>query len=147
MTNISFKVVETKSDFANCIQVRAIVFVGGQGWPLEYQVDEKENESRHILGVIGNVPCAALRWRVYKDGVAKIERVAVLEAWRGHGFGLALMQAAFADIAKHAPACTTIMIEAQDTVMPFYEKLGFKAYGDGFIEIGFAMHKMEKQIS
>ncbi|NBX66592.1 MAG: GNAT family N-acetyltransferase [Proteobacteria bacterium] len=146
MTEIAFKPSETQSDYANCIQVRTLVFVEGQGWPLEYHIDQHEADCRHILGMEGQKPCAALRWRIFQEGVAKIERVAVLEAWRGKGIGLALMQIAIDDIAATAPQCTSILIEAQDTVIPFYEKLGFKVYGDGFTEIGFPMHRMKKTI-
>jgi len=77
-------------------------------------------------------------------GVAKIERVAVLKAWRGRNLGTALMDAVISDIKSADPNFKTLRIEAQDYTIPFYEKMGFTVVGDGFLEANTPHHAMEK---
>lgn len=141
---LSFSLTESKHDFAWCAHIRTIVFVIGQDCPPEIEIDEHEDTCRHILARDGGKPCGTARWRVYKDGVAKIERVAILDAWRGKGVGHKLMQAIIADIKKMMPACKTLRLGAQDYAIPFYEKLGFETVGDGFMEANIPHHWMEK---
>ena len=142
--SLSFRPALNKFDYAWCVSIRTIVFVIGQNCPPEIEIDEFEDTCRHILGLDGDTPCATARWRIYKDGVAKIERVAVLEAWRGKSVGNAVMLTIMADIMQQMPACKTMRLGAQDYAIPFYEKLGFKVVGDGFMDANIPHHWMEK---
>ncbi|MBU6234850.1 MAG: GNAT family N-acetyltransferase [Alphaproteobacteria bacterium] len=142
--SLVFSVADTKHDLAWCAHIRTIVFVIGQNCPPEIEIDEHENICRHILGRDCGRPCATARWRVYKQGVAKIERVAVLDAWRGKRIGQSLMEAVIADIKATMPDCKTLRLGAQDYAIPFYERLGFAVDGDGFMEAGIPHHWMQK---
>jgi predicted GNAT family N-acyltransferase len=144
---IVFKTAESKFDLGRCISVRTVVFVVGQNVPIEYEADEREDTCRHILGLDDNKPCAAARWRVYKPHVAKIERVAVLDTYRGKGLGLSLMHAVMEDIKSAMPDCKTMRLEAQDYAIPFYERLGFAVVGDGFLDCNIPHHWMEKSLT
>lgn len=141
---LTARIAEDKFDIAHCSQIRTLVFVVGQNVPIDLEIDEHENACRHILVLDDGTPCATARWRTYKSDIAKIERVAVLDAWRGKGVGVALMNAVMDDIAKQMPACKTLRLGAQDYVIPFYERLGFKVDGEGFMDAGIPHHWMEK---
>lgn len=142
---VTFKTAITRADYARCVHLRTIVFIIGQDCPPELEIDEHEDTCRHILGMDGDKPCATARWRIYKAGVAKIERVAVHPDWQGKGLGAALMRAVMADIAEVAPACSILRLGAQDYAIPFYEKLGFAVDGDGFMEAGIPHHWMQRK--
>src|SRR5262245_21154893 len=131
---IIFRVAETKHDYGRCVAIRTLVFEVEQHVDVGLEVDQYEDACRHILGIDDSVPFAAARWRIYKAGVAKIERVAVLKAWRGRNLGIALMDAVIFDIKSTGPNLQTLRIEAQDYTIPFYEKMGFTVVGDGFLE-------------
>ena len=88
---IIFRVAQTKHDHGWCVAVRTLVFEVEQHVDIGLEVDQHEDACRHILGIDDRIPFAAARWRIYKPGVAKIERVAVLKAWRGRNLGTALM--------------------------------------------------------
>jgi predicted GNAT family N-acyltransferase len=141
---IIFRVAESRHDYGCCIVVRTLVFEVEQHVDSCLEVDEHEEVCRHILGIDGRDPFAAARWRIYKSGVAKIERVAVLKAWRGKNLGVALMDAVISDIGSAGPDLKTLRLEAQDSAIPFYKKIGFAIVGNGFLQAGIPHHAMEK---
>jgi predicted GNAT family N-acyltransferase len=143
-TMIIFRVAETKHDHGWCVAIRTLVFEVEQRIDIGLEVDQHEDACRHILGIDDRIPFAAARWRVYKPGVAKIERVAVLKAWRGRNLGIALMDAVISDIKTAGSNFKTLRVEAQDYTIPFYEKMGFTVVGDGFLEANIPHHAMEK---
>jgi predicted GNAT family N-acyltransferase len=77
---------------------------------------------------------------VVHGGRAKIGRMAVLKEYRGKGVGKRLLRRAVAR-AKQLGA-RTIYLNAQVSVIGFYEKLGFRAVGRMFDEAGIAHRKM-----
>ena len=78
--------------------------------------------------------------RLLRDG--RIGRMAVLRPWRGKGAGGALL----AELLKMAQAAglNDLVLHAQTHAMGFYEKHGFVAEGEEFMEAGiphFAMFR------
>ena len=118
---IIFQVAETKHDHGWCVAIRTLVFEVEQHVDIGLEVDQHEDACRHILGIDDRIPFAAARWRIYKPGVAKIERVAVLKAWRGRNLGTALMDAVISDIKSADPHFKTLRIEAQDYTIVLQE--------------------------
>ena len=143
---IIFRLAETGADYGRCIVVRTLVFEVEQEVASHLEIDEHEDACRHILGLDDDNPIAAARWRVYKPGVAKIERVAILKPWRGRNLGSALMQATISDIRHAAPELKTLRLEAQDHAIAFYEKLGFAVVGEGFLQAGIPHHAIERSV-
>jgi predicted GNAT family N-acyltransferase len=141
---IIFRLAETKRDHGRCIAIRTLVFEVEQGVDLDLEVDEHEDTCRHILGLDDRKPFAAARWRRYRPGVAKIERVAVLKPWRGRNLGAALVEAVISDIKSAATGLETLRLEAQDYTIPFYEKLGFAVVSEGFLDANIPHHAMER---
>lgn len=141
---IKFAVATTQSDFARCVYLRALVFGAGQNVHINEDIDDLEADCRHILGMDGDIPCATARWRIKENTIAKIERVAVHTSAQGKGVGAKLMQAVIADIAQYAPQCKTLMLGAQDYVIPFYERLGFTVIGDGYMDANIPHHNMTR---
>jgi len=143
---IIFRVAETKHDHGWCIAIRTLVFAVEQHIDIDIEIDEHEDACRHILGFDDRTPFAAARWRRYKPGVAKIERVALLKAWRGRNLGTALVEAVIADIKNAGPGLETLRLEAQDYTIPFYRKMGFMVVGEGFLDANIPHHAMERPV-
>ena len=139
-----FKLAQSQSDLARCAWLRGLVFGAGQNVPINEDIDELESECRHIIGMDGDITCATARWRVYKPGIAKIERVAVSPHCQGKGIGKLLMNAVLDDIRKTDPTLKTFRLGAQDHAIPFYERLGFTTIGDGFMDANIPHHWMER---
>jgi predicted GNAT family N-acyltransferase len=72
-------------DFEACFAIRWQVFVREQNVPADEERDEHDSTARHFLARVDGVPLGTARL-ILKDGgtTAKIGRVAVLAAARGH---------------------------------------------------------------
>lgn len=72
---------------------------------------------------------------------AKIERFGVILEARGKGVGRLILDKILADLREQGIAKATL--EAQVQALPFYEKSGFAAYGEEFMDARIPHKKME----
>ena len=117
--------------------IRHAVFVLEQGVPLEMEVDEHDARSVHALALTPEGETVGTA-RLIPDG--HIGRVAVLGAWRGQGYGRALMHTLMTHAAQRGHA--RVWVHAQCDVQAFYQSLGFVAEGAVFEEAGIAHVRM-----
>ncbi|EDY83882.1 acetyltransferase, GNAT family [Verrucomicrobiia bacterium DG1235] len=110
--------------------VRFTVFVDEQKVPAEIEMDEWDERARHVLAISDGVAIGT--GRLLPDG--HIGRVAVLEAWRGKGVGLALMRKLIEmGLASEMPK---LVLSAQTHATRFYERLGFEVTSEVYLEAG-----------
>lgn len=121
--------------------VRRTVFIEEQGVPAHMEWDADDAASLHFLALdpagrpIGSA-------RLLPDG--HIGRMAVLPAWRGHGVGRALLDAAVR--AARARGDTIARLSAQTHAVGFYARAGFVADGDEYEEAGIPHVAMQKTL-
>ncbi len=140
MDNIQITKITNQEQLDKAFHIRRIVFVEEQNCPPELEWED-EDVSTHFLATINNEPAGACRWRKTDAGY-KLERFAVLKAYRGRKVGQALVTAALADLPEDA---TYIYLNAQLDAMGLYAKSGFVAEGPQFEEAGIQHFKMVKQ--
>ena len=128
---------------AQAYAVRIAVFIQEQHVPLDDEIDHREGAADHLVALTDGKGVGCLRM-LFHDNTAKIGRVAVLPAWRGQGLGLELMRRAMARASERG--CTTITLDAQTHAIPFYERLGFTAQGDPFLDAGIPHRTMTHAI-
>ena len=117
--------------------IRRIVFVEEQGVPEELDLDGLDPECLHVLAWNDHGrPIATARME--EDG--KIGRMAVLKPWRGRGVGRALLEALLSEAA--ARRLSRVHLAAQTQAIGFYEKHGFQATGDIFLDAGILHRSM-----
>ena len=105
-------------------------------------MDNVDYKSRHYFAEDGNRVIAYLR-AFYKDADRKTIKIGrVLTLTHGKGLGMALMQYSIADI-KANMGVNKICVDAQKQAMGFYEKCGFYAVSDEFLEEGIPHVAME----
>jgi predicted GNAT family N-acyltransferase len=136
--------VRDEAERRAALALRRDVFVGEQGVPPEAELDAYDPTATHLVARVGGQVVGTLRWRVVAPGAAKIERVAVRRDLRGAGVGVALMEAALADLA--AAGLAEAVLNAQLAVRSFYERLGFAAEGPVFDEEGIAHVRMRRPL-
>lgn len=139
MDNIEVNKVTSQEVLDKVFNIRRIVFVDEQNCPPELEW-ENEDVSTHFLATLAGEPVGACRWRKTDAGY-KLERFAVLKAYRGRKVGQALVAAALADLPADADY---IYLNAQLDAMGLYAKFGFEAEGDQFEEAGIQHFKMVK---
>lgn len=120
------------ADLAACLAIRCEVFVGEQRVPVEEEMDGRDGEALHVLLRDAGHPIATARL-LLEDDLAHVGRVAVLAKQRRRGAGRALMAA----LPGLLPSAITLMaLNAQTHALGFYERLGYTADGEAFMEAG-----------
>jgi predicted GNAT family N-acyltransferase len=140
MDNIEVNKITDQEQLERAFAIRNTVFVEEQNCPPEL---ERENEevSTHFLATINGEAVGACRWRKTEAGY-KLERFAVLKAYRGQKVGQALVAAVLADLPAEA---SYVYLNSQLDAIGLYTKFGFVAEGDQFEEAGIQHFKMVRR--
>ena len=132
--------ITNPEDLKTAFAIRRQVFVVGQNVSAEAEEDGND-EATHFLAKVNDLPAGTARRRKTKDGF-KLERFAVLNAYRGSGVGGALVRALVSDLPKGSRT----YLHAQIRAAKFYEKNGFSQFGETFVEENIEHIKMEQYI-
>lgn len=115
------------------LELRQEVFVVEQGVPVEEEIDSHDPAATHFVAIHEGEVVGTLRI-VFMPEHAKIGRVAVRRAHRGQGIARQMMNAAM----EHCRALGVgrFFLTAQTDKVGLYEKLGFAAFGEEFLDAG-----------
>lgn len=125
--------------------VRREVFIVEQGVPEHLELDEFDPQALHTLVHQGKRCIATARLVNLGNGQAQIGRMAVLAAFRGQGIGQQIL-IRLIELAK-SQQVATLILHAQKSAIPFYEKLGFIAEGPIYDEAGIPHRNMMLTLS
>lgn len=120
-----------QTDYQDLRSVREPVFVIEQNVPVELEWDALDPLCQHVIARdVQNRPIGTGRLTPQR----RIGRMAVVREWRGRGVGAALL-VALIDLARarHWPE---VELHAQVDAIGFYEKYGFVAHGEEFLDAG-----------
>jgi predicted GNAT family N-acyltransferase len=129
VVKIDFKKIELRVE---SFYIRTQVFIFEQGVDPSLEYDEFDDTAHHYLAFDNESPVGAARWRYTDEGI-KLERFAVLTAFRNGGVGAAILKKVMEDVI---PLSEKIYLHAQLKAVPFYERYGFVKEGDEFTEAG-----------
>ena len=138
---ISIRAADWNVDRAALRAVREQVFVREQAVPLELEWDEFDPLCQHV--VAEDAGKAIGTGRLLPDG--HIGRMAVLASWRGQGVGRALLEALLR--LAHDRGIRRVKLNAQSRAVGFYQRHGFVAEGQEFIEAGIAHRAMWRDVN
>ncbi len=120
-------------------RLRREVFVIEQHVPEEIEHDADDLTAIHFVAIAAGEVVGTLRI-VFKPEHAKIGRVAVDRDWRGKGIARVMMLAAMDHCRQQG--VDRFYLAAQTDKLGFYEKLGFTAFGDEFMDAGIPHRSM-----
>jgi predicted GNAT family N-acyltransferase len=126
---LELRVVRNEQELIKAFLVRAIVYMHEQNCPYDEEFDLNDFTSTQILGLVDGEPALTARIR-YFSGFAKLERLAIREAYRGKGYGHALLQ--FMLRLCEEKGYREFYLHAQKRLEPFYERYGFRRVGENF---------------
>ena len=135
--NIAIKKIQDPILLEQVFAIRRQVFCIEQNVSEEIEMDEFDEIATHILAHFDGNPAGTARWRFTEEG-AKMERFAVLKEYRGKGVGEALVNYTLDKLIES----DFIFLNAQESVIKFYEKFGFVAVGNRFYEADIPHRKM-----
>ncbi|MET8284902.1 GNAT family N-acetyltransferase [Streptomyces sp. NPDC048448] len=150
----TLRVAEDTADREACFAVRKEVFVGEQGVSEDIEYDAYDAGALHVLAVRDDgAPLGTGRLLSGEDAAAKtggdprvgsLGRLAVTKEARGLGVGVALVGAI--EDAARARGLTAVDLHAQTHALGFYERLGYVAYGEEFLDAGIDHRAMRKTL-
>lgn len=156
---IQVRRAESQDDLRACLRLRWTVFVEEQGVRPSEEVDAHDDDRHgalhahenalhahedavHALATLDGVPCGAARFIFDSPGVAKIQRMAVIDDVRGRGVGRALL--VFLEEEARRRGAVRLTLWAQTHARHFYEKAGYVAEGPEFDDAGIPHLSMSK---
>jgi YbgC/YbaW family acyl-CoA thioester hydrolase len=127
--------------------IRTAVFVQEQSIPADREWDKADPDAGCVHAVAYNrvgMPLATGRLLEHVPGVAKIGRMAVVQAMRGSGVGRAVLDALIR--AGHDLSYREAVLHAQVSAAPFYRRAGFVERGPVFDEVGIPHVEMVRSL-
>ncbi|MDO4312009.1 MAG: GNAT family N-acetyltransferase [Eubacteriales bacterium] len=111
---------------AGAYYVRTEAMVKGFQIPLYVEFDEHDTpDTKYVVAVDGVLPVGTCRLYILDGETAKIERVAVLENYRGQGVGSRVILEAERWLKEMG--IRKVIITSRDAAVEFYEKIGYTA--------------------
>jgi predicted GNAT family N-acyltransferase len=130
--------------YAQMVELRSQVLRKPIG--LDFTEEELDKEKDEILiGAFDEdemIGCCMLTKT--KEGELKLRQMAVKDDLQGTGIGASIIS--FAENIARDRGFGKMVMNARDSAVGFYEKLGYKVVGDAFTEVNLPHHKMEKRL-
>jgi predicted GNAT family N-acyltransferase len=120
--------------------VRTNVFIVEQQIPVELEYDDDDHHCLHAVAWQDQAPVGTARLDVRQDG--RIGRVAVIKQFRRRGIGTLLMEAL--EQEARSRGLSKLWFHSQISAVPFYQALGYQAYGEEYMEANIPHVSMEK---
>ena len=141
-TPFTVNVADWANDLPDLRDIREQVFIVEQNVPSIAEWDDIDGQSLHVIARDGEGrPIGTGRLNPQHT----IGRVAVIAAWRGRGVGVELMGALLA--AARERGIPRVELHAQTHATGFYERLGFVAFGEEYMECDIAHRSMAIELT
>ena len=130
--------------YALCVALRRDILRKPLGLEFSEAQLAQEEDSLHLACFEGEVLVGTLLLTPRPEGTLQMRQVAVHEAHQGRGLGQSLV--AESELEARRRGCTTMVLHARLSAVPFYEKLGYARVGEGFEEVGLPHLGMKKAL-
>lgn len=141
---IEVREAHSDAELSAALALRRAVFVDEQGVPPELEIDAHDDDALHLVAVTGGRIVGTCRLVVAGDR-AKFGRLAVAPDVRGRGIGSALLGES--EHRARALGHDRMTLTAQTAAMGLYERTGYVARGEVFLEAGIQHITMEKTLA
>ena len=152
--SLEIRIAESAAERLACWRIRERVFIEEQRITEDVERDGLDDVAWHLVAWNGDEAIGTARVlgvdaehrfvRPARGTIAKIGRMAVLPSDRRRGIGRRLLDAAL-DLARGA-GIERAELSAQEYVVPFYVRAGFRIDGEGYEEAGIPHRKMSREL-
>ncbi len=144
--NLVIKKATTKSLLSDVFFIRTSVFIIEQQISANDEYDSHEDDYTSYVLYVNNNRAATIRYTFdVKTRTVTIGRIAVLKAYRGHGYGKLLINYIEALLkGKYRPF--TLYIGGQAYLRTYYESLGYVTDGKTYIDAGIEHFHFTKEV-
>jgi predicted GNAT family N-acyltransferase len=141
---ITVRPTRDQSEVAAALALREDVFVGEQGVSLDEERDGRDADALHLVVLDDGAVVGTCRL-LFEGTTVKLGRMAVARTRRGLGLARALLTEAEAQ--ARARRARRILLAAQLNAQALYDRAGYGAYGDVFLDAGIEHVMMAKALS
>ena len=138
------RITQDKNDLLSCLQLRRTVFIEEQNVPEYEEVDGDDPNCEHVLLTIDETPVGAARLKYY-DNFIKVQRVCVLEDYRGQGIGSNIINFII-NYVKENDIRQSVRLGSHTHALEFYKGLGYIEFGDEYLDADIFHKDMAYQI-
>lgn len=142
--SVEVRAARGDDELAAALALRRTVFVEEQGVPLEEELDEHDAQALHLVALDGATVVGTCRL-LPSGATLKLGRMAVAPAARRRGIAARLIEEA--EVHARAQGVAVIRLSSQLGARPIYERAGYTAYGDEFLDAGIEHVMMEKSLA
>jgi predicted GNAT family N-acyltransferase len=136
--------VQSDAELAAALDLRERVFCGEQGVSVAADRDGRDGEATHLVAVEDGQVIGTCRL-LFRDGIARLGRLAVEPDRRGHGIGARILHEA--DRVARDQGSEVISLHAQTYAETLYLNAGYEERGPSFTEEGIEHVAMEKRLA
>ena len=137
-------ICKTKDQILRNFQIRLEVFNKEQNVPYELDIDLAEFNGEMFLYTNENEEYVACARIIYEENRVHLGRIAVLKEYRNMGYATKMITSIERII--QTLGIKEVYIEAQLSAKAFYERLGYKAYGEVFMDANMPHIYMNKYV-
>lgn len=150
MTYFQIRQASTPGEIAQARQIRQVVFVEEQGIPAALEYADGDQNAIHLIGYWAEAEAATAvataRLVLLSAVEGAVTRVAVLPAYRGRGYGRALVEQL--EALAHTHHLTSLTLNPHHYLERFYQELGYVTVPGGEVEVaGHQLITMQKQLT
>ena len=143
-TSPEVRAAHSEDELAGALALRRAVFVEEQGVPLDEELDDRDAEAVHLVALDGGAVVGTCRLLEAGDAL-KLGRMAVAPTARRRGIAARLLEEA--EVQALARDVRVIRLSSQVGARAVYERAGYTAYGERFVEAGIDHVMMEKTLA
>jgi predicted GNAT family N-acyltransferase len=130
-------------ELRDALALRHDVFVIEQRVPLDDELDGRDDDAQHLVAVEDGRIVGTCRL-LHHGGVTRLGRMAVDPAARGRGIAGALL--AEAERAAREAGSAEMVLDAQTGALGLYDRAGYVAEGEEFLDAGIPHLTMRKRL-
>ncbi|MFD2924216.1 GNAT family N-acetyltransferase [Halobacillus naozhouensis] len=138
-----FRTVTTPHEQTDAYQIRRNVFIDEQGVSEADEHDAFDDTATHLIGYLDEEPFAAARLRFIED-YAKLERICVEKAQRGHTYGQQMIH--HMEKVIKDKGYSKAKLNSQTHAEGFYKSLGYRTISEEFMDAGIPHVTMVKDL-
>ena len=142
---MDIRIIQTGTgEYEKMIALRMNVLLDPIGIPRSYINPDKEKNDL-LIGAFEDdqlIGCCILT--TVDQQTLQLRQMAVDSDVQKKGVGAAII--AYAEEVAKTKGCQTLVMNARDNVLGFYERCGYEVDGEQFFEVGIGHHKMKKQL-
>lgn len=143
MSGIRFCQIPFSSLFYDeLLQLRQTVLRTPLGRVLEFEQVRTDHHDRHLGAVQAEKLIAVITLTPQTPDTLRMRQMAIAPDHQAQGIGRRLLQ--WAEQEAFTPACSFIVLDARESALGFYKKLGYTVVGEPFVKSGIPHRYMRK---